>query len=153
MKWTEYFFEFVKISALKSKDPSIKVGAVICTEDNEIISTGFNGMPRFINENIESRWKRPIKYFWIEHAERNAIYNAAKKGISLNGAKIFVKWLPCAECSRGIIQSGIKEIYIDKRSYGTFEKSGDIERDKMWKENFEIAKEMLKEAEIEVYII
>jgi len=153
LRWIEYFFEFVKVSASKSKDPSIKVGAVICTEDNEIIATGFNGMPRFINENIVSRWKRPIKYFWLEHAERNAIYNAAKKGISLNGTKIFVQFLPCAECSRGIIQSGIKEIYIDKRSHGSFEKSKDVERDKMWKENFEIAKEMLEEAGIEIYIV
>ena len=100
--------------AEKSKDPSTKVGAVIVGKNNEVVSTGFNGFPRgFKDKDVPERYERPLKYDLTEHAERNAIYNAARIGSRLDECKIYVNSLPpCTDCARGIIQSGIKEVVI-----------------------------------------
>src|SRR5260370_34651295 len=93
-----------------SKDRSGGVGCVIVGPDNEVRSTGFNGFPRGVNDEVESRHERPAKYKWTEHAERNAIYNAARVGIPIEGCRIYLPWFPCMECARAIIQTGIVEL-------------------------------------------
>ena len=65
---------------------------------------------------MEERFERPEKYKWIEHADRNAIYNAARVGISLEGCKMYLSFYPCIECARGIIQVGIKEVVVDNEN-------------------------------------
>jgi len=98
--------------SLWSKEQGRRVGAVIIGPDDEVRSTGHNGFPRGVNESIPSRHSRDTgeKYFWSSHAERNAIYNAARMGVSLKGCTIYVPWFPCCECAKAIIQSGIAEI-------------------------------------------
>lgn len=98
--------------AMKSKDKSTKLGAVIVGPDNEIRSTGYNSFIRKIDDNNIERQERPEKYYWFEHAERNAIYNASLIGISLKNCKIYTPGMPCADCMRGILQSGITEIIL-----------------------------------------
>ena len=83
--WNEYFMAMARLVAKKSKDPSMQVGVVIVGPDHEVRSTGFNGFARGVNENYSSRWGRPAKYKWVEHAERNAIYNAARMGTPNGG--------------------------------------------------------------------
>lgn len=119
LNWDELFILQANLIAQKSKDPSTKVGCVIVSDDNAILSMGFNGFPRGIDETYADRWKRPEKYFWVEHAERNAIYNAARHGISLNGARAYLNWepKPCADCTRALIQVGIKEIIGPNRVF------------------------------------
>jgi len=85
MNWDEYFVAIAELVCFRSKDRSTKVGAVIVGPDNEIRSTGYNSFVRGINDTIEERQQRPEKYFWFEHAERNAIYCAARHGASLKG--------------------------------------------------------------------
>lgn len=147
MNWHEYYFSLLPVIASKSKDASTKVGAIIVGPDNEIRSTGFNSFPRSINDRIPSRQERPGKYFYVEHAERNAIYNAARMGTSLNGCRIYMEYYPCADCARAIIQSGITEIVLDGRSL--------IEREAYWSvrwtESITAAKEMLSEANVSIY--
>lgn len=94
-----------------SKDPSTKVGCLIVGPAGEIRSHGYNGMVRGADDNNEERMQRPEKYFWFEHAERNAIYNAARVGVPLEGSTLFVTMPPCMDCARAIVQSGIKEVY------------------------------------------
>jgi dCMP deaminase len=120
MTWDELFILQATVIAHKSKDSSTKVGCVIVSDDNVILSTGFNGFPRGIEEKNEARWKRPEKYHWVEHAERNAIYNAARHGIKLAGARAYLNWepKPCADCTRALIQAGIKEIIGPNRPFG-----------------------------------
>lgn len=116
MDWRQYFMTMVYLVAMKSKDPSTKIGAVIVGEDMEIRSTGYNGFPRNVTDNettYPERHERPEKYYWYEHAERNAIYNAARMGLSLKNCVIYTQKVPCADCARGIIQSGIKEVIYD----------------------------------------
>lgn len=119
LSWDELFILQAVLISQKSKDPSTQVGCIIVNDDNVILSTGFNGFPRGIEEDWKDRWKSPEKYHWVEHAERNAIFNAARVGVSLNGAKAYLNWepKPCAECSRALIQAGIKEIIGPNRPF------------------------------------
>jgi dCMP deaminase len=119
LTWDELFILQAALISQKSKDPSTKVGCVIVGDDNVILSMGFNGFPRGINEHDKGRWARPEKYHWVEHAERNAIYNAARNGINLNGARAYLNWepRPCADCTRALIQVGIKEIIGPDRKF------------------------------------
>ena len=119
LSWDELFILQATLIAQKSKDPSTKVGCVIVNDDNVILSTGFNGFPRGIEEDADVRWRRPEKYNWVEHAERNAIYNAARVGVSLNGSRAYLNWepKPCAECTRALIQAGVREVIGPNRVF------------------------------------
>jgi dCMP deaminase len=117
LEWATYLFNIVKVVRTKSKDPHTQVGCVITGQDHGIRSTGYNSFPRGLDDNVEERKQRPEKYLWIEHAERNAIYNAAKSGIPLDGCAIYMHGLPCTDCARAIIQSGIKKIVYDANEW------------------------------------
>jgi dCMP deaminase len=115
MNWTEYFLGIAEQVKLKSKDESTQIGAVIVGIDNEILSTGYNSFPRGMDDSKLERQERPEKYFWFEHAERNAIYNAARIGVSLKNSTIYLtSGLPCMDCARGIVNSGIKIVWCKK---------------------------------------
>ena len=112
MNWTEYFLGIAEQVKLKSKDQSTQIGAVIVGTDNEVLSTGYNSFPRGLDDSLQERQERPEKYFWFEHAERNAIYNAARVGTPLKGSVIYLtSGLACMDCARGIVNSGITEVY------------------------------------------
>ena len=112
--WDEYFMGIALLSAERSKDPSTQVGACIVSENNKILSTGYNGMPIGCNYD-EMPWEREAekpndtKYPFVCHAELNAILNSPSLMNNKN-AKIYVALFPCNECAKAIIQSGIKEI-------------------------------------------
>lgn len=108
--WDNYFMGLAGFVAGKSKDRSTKVGCVLVGPDNEIRSTGYNSFPRGIDDNVEARHERPEKYLWTEHAERNAIYNAARVGTPLKGCRAYTPLFPCMDCARGIVQVGIVEV-------------------------------------------
>jgi dCMP deaminase len=108
--WDSYFLVIARHVAARSKDRSTKVGCVIVGPDNEIRSTGYNSFPRGIDDTREERHERPEKYLWTEHAERNAIYNAARVGTPLKGCRAFLPWFPCMDCARAIVQAGIVEV-------------------------------------------
>jgi len=111
--WDEYFIERARSAAKRSKDPSTKIGGIIVGPNNEIISTGYNSFVRGINDDVPERFERPEKYKWFEHAERNAIYCAARRGAPLDGCRIFLScWTPCTDCMRAIIQVGITEVIL-----------------------------------------
>ena len=104
----------VYLIAMKSKDENTHVGAVVVNPNNEIITMGYNGLVRGINDDVPERQEKPEKYFWFEHAERNAIYNAARIGALLVGCKMYTNGIPCVYCARGVIQSGIMEVIVDR---------------------------------------
>lgn len=104
----------------ESKDRSTKVGCVIVSPDNTILSTGWNGFPRGVNDNDEAKHKRPAKYEWSEHAERNAVFNAAREGIQLKGSTAYLNYGPycvCVPCVRALHQSGIIRIVGPNRPF------------------------------------
>ena len=110
----ELFLMMCELVALRSEDKSTKVGSVITDSRDTILSIGYNGFVRgFKAESYHHN--RPQKYLYTEHAERNAIYNAAKNGVSLKDAhSIYCNWLPCADCARAISQIGISRVVINK---------------------------------------
>jgi dCMP deaminase len=107
--WHEFFLADAFFVSGKSKDRSTKCGCVVTTKDHDVLVRGWNDHPRGIKD-LDVRRERPEKYVWTEHAERNAIYNAARIGVSLKGGTIYVNRVPCPDCARAIIQSGIDEI-------------------------------------------
>jgi len=100
--------------AARSVDKDTQVGCIIVGPRREVRARGHNTLPRGVRGFPASRLVRPDKYTWIEHAERNAIYDAAKNGIPLRGCTMYVDLMPCADCARGIIQSGIKEVVVSR---------------------------------------
>lgn len=111
--WDTYFFDIADVVSRRSKDRSTKVGCVIVGGGNRQISQGYNSFPSQANDAVPERYERPEKYLWMEHAERNAIYSAARHGIALEGSRIYVTGIPCMDCARAIIQSGIREVIYD----------------------------------------
>jgi dCMP deaminase len=118
ISWDEYFMGMAHLSALRSKDPSTQVGAVIVSPTNKVVSIGYNGLPKGCSDD-EYPWDReggPLetKYVYVVHAELNAILNAQ---MPVTGCKIFVSLFPCNECAKAIIQSGIQEIIYEDDKY------------------------------------
>ena len=125
INWEEYFMAIAKLSAMRSKDPSTQVGACIVSNDNRILSIGYNGAPNgFCDEDFP--WGREgenldTKYPYVCHAELNAIlhYRGNKKDVE--NACIYVDLFPCNECAKIIIQSGIKEVIYLSDKYADSE--------------------------------
>ena len=118
LSWDEYFMGIALLSAGRSKDNNTQVGACIVSDENKVLSVGYNGMPIGCNDD-DMPWERegePLdtKYPYVCHAELNAILNRITG--SLKGARIYVSLFPCNECAKAIIQSGIKEVvYIEDK--------------------------------------
>lgn len=126
LSWDQYFMCMAVLASTRSKDPNTKVGCVIVSEDNRIISTGYNGFPA-ISENMLDKnnddvypWDRDgerNKYDYVAHAELNAITAGVAPGNALKGAKIYNTLYPCNECAKLIIQSGINKVYYLSNKY------------------------------------
>jgi dCMP deaminase len=111
-KWHNRYFKIAAEIATWSKDPSTKIGAVCVGSSGQILSQGYNGFPRGIDDLPARLNDRETKYSFTIHAEMNCIYNASLSGISLNDSTLYVYGLPiCHECAKGVVQSGIKKIY------------------------------------------
>lgn len=131
--------DMARLVASWSKDRSRKNGCVLVGKQHEVLSVGFNGFPRGSDDDNESRHDRPKKYAWTEHAERNAIYNAARIGVSTLEATAYVTWFPCCDCARALIQAGIKRIVCEGKDDG---------REPKW--DFTDSTEMLTECGVNV---
>ena len=139
MKWELRYLEMAKLVSTWSKDQSTKVGAVIVDSDNTVISVGFNGFPRRIQDTDQRLNNRDVKLKMIIHAEINAIITAKRP---LNGTTIYTyPFMSCSQCAGLIIQSGI----CRHISYKT-----DNER---WKDSFDLALEMFDEARVIVNLL
>jgi len=144
---TKWDIRFMRIADLEvaqwSKDRSSKVGCVL-VKDREIITTGFNGMPRGINDDIDARHEKPEKYYWFHHAELNAVVNAARQGKSTLGWDAYINWFPCDHCAGVLVNAGIKRVFCDKELEWGHEK---------WGDGFKRAKTILEEGNIEIIFL
>lgn len=118
ISWDDYFMGVAHLSALRSKDPSTQVGAVIVDENKKIVGIGYNGFPSGVSDD-EFPWDREgdfteSKYAYVVHAELNAILNAPRQ---VRGCTLYVSLFPCNECAKAIIQSGIEEIVYEDDKY------------------------------------
>ncbi len=120
ISWDEYFMGVAMLSGMRSKDPNTQVGACIVSEDNKILSMGYNGFPMGCSDDVFP-WAREgdeleNKYFYTTHSELNAILNY--RGGNLDGAKMYVTLFPCNECAKAIIQAGIRTLVYANDKYG-----------------------------------
>ena len=115
--WDEYFLLIAKVVSIKSKDPRCQVGAVITSTEHVVLTTGFNGLPRGVYDDQDILANAEEKLKVICHAEQNAILNAARVGVALKGATIFVTKFPCLTCCNAIVQAGITRIYTHDNSF------------------------------------
>lgn len=139
-RWDRRFLELARIFGTWSKDRSARTGCVIVGPDRLLRSSGYNGFARGIDDEVSERHERPAKYSWTEHAERNAIYNAARLGIPLVGCTAYVNWFPCVDCARGIVQTGMARLVGLRPDHA----------DERWGADFEFATAMLEESGIKI---
>lgn len=143
--WDHRYLELAKLASTWSEDTSRGVGAVIVGPANDIRSVGYNTMPRKIDSSIDSRHSRENgeKYYWFEHAERNAIYNAVRSGMMTYDCTMYSSVFPCASCMRAIVQSGIKALKTVQPDLN----------DAKFGRSFEVSLEMAKEAGLDISFI
>lgn len=139
--WDDYFMSLASVIKTRSKDPNTQVGCVIVGPNNEIRTTGYNALP-FNVLNKPERFERPEKYKWTEHAERNAIYLAARIGTSVAGCRIYQPGLPCIDCARAIVQAGIVEVIHADVPWGSSTVGPD----------YDFVKELLYEAGVKIRV-
>ena len=138
--WDKRFLNIAKEVSSWSKDPSKKVGSVAIDSQRNILSVGYNGFPRNIEDSQDKYLDPETKANLVVHSEANLIYNASFNGISLKGSTLYVYGLPvCSECAKAIAQVGI--IRIVTPSY-------DAIPDK-WKKSNKLSIELFKELGID----
>lgn len=137
MNWREYFLGMAEYISRKSKDLSTQVGAVAIGADQEVLETGYNGLPRGVDDRPE-RLERPAKYLYTAHAEMNLVASAARP--RLKGSTVYVTHLCCNECAKALINAGVSHIICGSGT--TF----------MPPELFEAATTMLNEAGVTLEI-
>lgn len=144
--WDARWLELATLIGSWSKDRNTKVGCVVIGEGGQVLTQGYNGLPRKVNDDIDARFSRAErdgrreKLRWTEHAERNAIYNAARTGTSLLGSSMYCPMYSCSDCARGIIQSGIAKVITTRPDWG----------DAFWAPEFEVSEIMFREAGVEI---
>ena len=112
-KWDLRYLQLAKEVSSWSKDPSTQIGAIAVGTKGQVLSQGYNGFPRGIEDRISYYEDRETKYKYVVHAEMNVIYNATYNGVSLDGATLYVTGLPvCSDCAKGIIQVGIRRVVM-----------------------------------------
>ena len=132
-KWDSRFLDLAKLVSTWSKDPSTKVGAVITDDNNRVISLGYNGFPKNIQDN-DRLFDRETKYNIVVHAEANALMFASK---SVKGCTLYTwPFQPCSKCAALIIQSGITRVVTV------------VQNDDRWEKNFTISRSLFKESGI-----
>lgn len=132
------------LADLFSKDVTTKVGALfLAPESYQILTLGYNGFPRKIDESIPERWERPAKYFYVSHAEANCISNACRHGTPLKDSIAVVTLFPCTSCAKLMIQAGISTLVTQAPDF----------TNPRWGEEFKYSHEMLVESGIQIVYV
>lgn len=113
ISWDDYFISLCRVVSTRSKDPSTQHGAVLVDEHKRVISTGYNGGCRKIDDGLID-WSRPNKYSFVIHAEENALWTAERK--NLEGCTLYITGAPCSKCMLRIAHSGVSKVVFGSRS-------------------------------------
>ena len=143
MKWDIRYLKLAEEVSKWSKDPSSQIGAVAVGSKGQVLSQGYNGFPRGIEDSLSRYSIRETKYKYIVHAEQNVIYNATYNGVSLYGATLYVYGLPvCNHCALGVIQVGITRVVMSKQKIK-----------EQWIDSWNMTKQLFDEAGVEYEFI
>lgn len=138
----ELFVKMTNVVSESSDDDNRKVGCVIVRDGDTIVAYGSNTIPEKVKK-LKSRKEKPNKYSWIGHAERNAICEAAKKGIPTDGCEMYCNYYPCSDCAISIIQAGISKLYTEKPDFNHHK----------WGESWKRSKKMFEESGVVIEFI
>jgi dCMP deaminase len=138
-KWDRRFIRIAEEVRLWSKDPGTKVGCVLVNE-RRILSTGYNGFPQTISDDLERYIDREYKLSVTVHAEANAILNAAKNGTKVEGSTLYVTFPPCSQCASAVIQAGVAQVVCPNP----------VTAPERWRSNFQAASNLFYEAGVKV---
>lgn len=142
--WNKRFMGLAEHVSEWSKDRSTKVGCVIVAPGKEIVTVGYNGFARGVDDDCDRRHERPDKYKWTVHSELNALLNSTRTGARVQGCDLYVSSLPpCAGCANAIAQAGIKTVHCNPVNLSNF-------AHRRWREENEIAAIILREAGVEI---
>lgn len=134
ISWDEYFMSMAYLIAKRSHDSQSQHGTCL-VRDNRIISTGFNGFPPGSPDHIIPNI-RPWKYVAMNHAEESAIFDAARRGVSIEGCRAYVSGHPCCYCCRKLISVGVLDWIIGKTGFQQTDQEKDLTR--FWLEKFNV---------------
>lgn len=118
----DMYMGIARMAAMRSKDPNSQVGAVFVSSNDRILSIGYNGFPNGISDD-EFPWAREAeneedtKYPYVVHAEENAILNFRGDLSAFRGSTLYVTMFPCHNCTKALIQVGVKNIYYGINKY------------------------------------
>lgn len=166
----EYLRRAYEIAAKESTDPSTQNAAILVERDrsgefyrqfNDVGGVDYvewlaserreihetNHFPRDVPE-IAERWVRPLKYMYVEHAERNVIYRAAREGFITQGAIMYATWIACDNCARAIIQSGIVEVVTHHDPFAKVRFGKPVSD--VWLQSVAVGLTMMKEAGVKI---
>lgn len=133
--------EAYELARSQSQDLSTH-NAALLVSDGVVVASGVNRLPTGVAHSCDRLSLRPAKYLYVEHAERNAVYDAARRGVMTEGLVMYCPWFACADCARAIVESGVREVVGHKfegaEGYGS------------WKDSIEAGLQMLKEANVAV---
>jgi len=132
-------------AAIKSHDKNTQVAAAILGSHDEILVCGANVFTNYEQSLLPIYQEKPLKYKVIEHAERVAIFVAAKLGIETNGRKMLATWACCPECARAIVLSGITDVYVHKQCYDR--------SPERWKDDLALGLDILKNGKVQFHFV
>jgi dCMP deaminase len=131
--------ELAIVTARKSPSRPRKVGAVLVLADGVTTLAACNDFPAGVSD-LDARHAFPDRLLWIEHAERNAIFAAARDGLATAGATLIATFHPCADCARAIVQAGIANLHTLPPDFA----------DPVWGEAFRFSQAILDEGGVRV---
>lgn len=126
-------------AAARSPNRVRQVGAALVTADGATTIATCNEFPNGVRD-IEERHAGDGRFIWMEHAERNALMQAARRGIATNGAVLATTLFPCIDCARAIVQSGVAELVAPTPDFS----------EPSWGEAFRISQVILNEGGVRV---
>jgi dCMP deaminase len=136
---TEAWLRQAVLAAATSPNQIRKVGAVLVTADRAGEIAACNTFPPGVR-NLPERVVGDNRFIWLEHAERAAIFEAARRGLRTNGATLVSTYFPCTDCARAIIQAGVKTVATPRPEFD----------DPVWGESFRTSAALLSEGAVEV---
>lgn len=136
--WQSRFLALAGEVSSWSKDPSTKVGCVVIDQDRRILSVGYNGFPRGVEDDAVRLGDRATKHLMTVHAEANAVAAAARNGVSLQGATAYVTHPSCAQCAALMVQAGVRRIV----------QAGELRAE--WRDSLLAAEAICREAGVDV---
>jgi dCMP deaminase len=113
--WDRFFMDLARRTALMSKDPDRKVGAVLASDDRRQFSLGYNGFPSGTLDSLGNLYDKQFKLAHMVHAEENCLRQAPFESF---GSTLYVTRFPCLRCAQFILSFEVKRVVAPRPDFG-----------------------------------